>query len=182
MAIKSHNTEAIVLKRVNTGEMDRIITLLTPGQGKVACVAKGVRKMTSSQRAYLEPGNHISVLLISTQNLPILTQTRLIHDFSETKQSLIGMKRLTAVLEIVDKLFPEGVEEESLFQSVIAILTQLSQPNLSSSAIQQKLADILQELGYQALEETTYESITEYVAALIDKPVNSYDFLTVRKI
>jgi DNA repair protein RecO (recombination protein O) len=182
MPARSSATEAIVLKRTNTGEMDRIITLLTPHQGKVACVAKGVRKMTSSQRAYLEPGNYISVLLITTSNLPILTQSRLIENFPHSKESLIGMKRLAGVLEIVDKLFPEGVEEVQLFQAVKDILAQLNNPQVHLPAIQQKLADILQELGYQALEDTPYQSVTEYVAALIDRPVNSYDFLTVRKI
>ncbi len=36
-------TRAIVLRRTNYGESDRILNLLTP-EGKVAVLAKGVRK------------------------------------------------------------------------------------------------------------------------------------------
>jgi len=103
------------------GELDRIVTLFTPQKGKLVCVAKGVRKMNSSQRAYLEPGNYISVMMIETKSLPLLTQTRLINDFSQTKKSLTSLKKLTEVLEIIDQLFPEGVEEESLFAQVVSI-------------------------------------------------------------
>src|SRR5258708_2694208 len=98
MSAKSFTTEAIVLKRVNVGDLDRIVTLLTPSMGKLVCVAKGVRKMSSSQRAFLEPGNHISSLLIETRSLPILTQSRLLDDFAETKKNLTNMKKLAEIL------------------------------------------------------------------------------------
>lgn len=39
-------TRAIVLRRTNYGESDRILNLLTP-EGKVAVLAKGVRKEKS---------------------------------------------------------------------------------------------------------------------------------------
>lgn len=182
MSARTTATEAIVLKRVNTGEMDRILTLLTPLQGKVSCIAKGVRKMSSSQRAFLEPGNHIQVLLVNTQGLPILTQTRLLHDFPATKQTLLGMKRLSGVLEIIDRLFPEGVEEDQLFHTVVSILHHLDKSHVSLPQVQQELGGMLQELGYQSLEETPYDSITEYVAVLADRPLNAYDFLTLKKV
>jgi DNA repair protein RecO len=182
MRNKSFSCEGIVLKRVNTGEVDRVVTLLTPDQGKLTCVAKGVRKMTSSQRASLEPGNHISAFFIETQSLPLLTQTTLIHEFRGTKQDLVGIKRLSAVLEIVDRLFPENVEELELFQEVVQILHTLHKPGFHFSVIQDKLRVIIQNLGYQDLEDTPYKSITEYVAVLADRPMKSYDFLTVREV
>src|SRR5260221_9699234 len=133
---KSFSTEAIVLKRVNVGELDRIITLLTPTLGKLVCVAKGVRKMSSSQRAFLEPGNHISSLLIETKSLPILTQTRLLDDFSHSKKKLQNMKKLVEILEVVDQLFPEGVEEVELFGQIVHILQTLNLPGSSFTDIQ----------------------------------------------
>jgi DNA repair protein RecO (recombination protein O) len=182
MRANSFSSEAIVIKRVNTGEVDRVVTLLTPEQGKLTCVAKGVRKMSSSQRAFLEPGNHISAFFIKTQSLPILTQTKLINGSEATKQDLQGMKRLSAVLEIVDRLFPENVEEEALFAEVLEILHVLQSPKRQYQTIQDRLRHIVIELGYQDLEDTPYESITEYVAVLADRPLKSYDFLTVKEM
>src|SRR5579859_7718122 len=143
---RSFNTPALVLKRTNIGESDRIVTLLTPNQGKVVCVAKGVRKLTSSQSAALEPGNHVSVLLVQTHSLPLITQTKLLDNFADTKTNLNTMKKLTEILEIVDKLFPEGVEEIELFDSVINILEQLNEPRVSFHLIQDQLTQILVQL------------------------------------
>ena len=36
-------TPALVLRRVNFGEADRVLTLLTPDNGQVAAIAHGVR-------------------------------------------------------------------------------------------------------------------------------------------
>lgn len=40
-------TDAIILTRTDYGEADRIITLLTPGHGKLRLIAKGVRRIRS---------------------------------------------------------------------------------------------------------------------------------------
>ena len=47
-------TDAIVLKRTNYGEADRIITVLTPEQGKVSLLARGVRKPKSKLAGGIE--------------------------------------------------------------------------------------------------------------------------------
>lgn len=177
--IRSFSTEAIVLKRANTGEHDRIITLLTPERGKVTCVAKGVRKLNSSQRAYLEPGNHVSILLVNTHSMPILTQTKLFTDFSYLKKDLKGMKKLAEILEVIDRLFPEEAEEPELFIQMLDIITALNKPRPSFTAIQDQLSEVLVKLGYQDFRETAYTSILDYVAAVADRPMRSYEYLTV---
>ncbi|SRR5258708_39534384 len=178
--IRSFSTEAIVLKRVNTGEQDRVLTLLTPGQGKLACIAKGVRKLSSSQGAFLEPGNHVTVLLINTSSLPILTQTKLLSDFTHAKKDLKGIKKLMEVLEVIDQLFPEGAEEPELFEQMVGVIEMLNQPNCSYSHIQNELTDVLMKLGYQDFRDTAHNSILDQVAAVADRPMRSYDYLTVK--
>lgn len=175
----SFSTRALVLKRYNVGEMDRLLTLLTPEKGKLKCVAKGVRKMTSSQRAYLEPGNLVDILLIETKSTPILTQTRLVDDFASAKVNLKQMKQFWQILEIVEMLFPEGEAEEALFMDVEAILRNLCAVKPSYVEIQEKLNQIMISLGYQDFHDTKYSTIGEYVSIVADRPLHSYDFLTV---
>lgn len=52
--MKQHTTKAILLKRIEFGEADRIITALTPDVGKVTLLAKGVRKSKSKLAGGLE--------------------------------------------------------------------------------------------------------------------------------
>src|SRR6266550_6261884 len=47
-------TEAIILRRTNYGEADRILNLLTPEHGKISAIAKGVRKTKSKLAGGLE--------------------------------------------------------------------------------------------------------------------------------
>jgi DNA repair protein RecO len=47
-------TRGIVLTRTDFGEADRIITLLTPGQGKLRLMAKGVRRVKSKLAGGIE--------------------------------------------------------------------------------------------------------------------------------
>ena len=52
--MKTENTKAIVLARIDYGEADRIITFLTPDQGKLRLMAKGVRKVKSKLAGGIE--------------------------------------------------------------------------------------------------------------------------------
>jgi len=59
----SVKTEAVVLRSLRFGEADRILHLYTPGRGKVAAIAKGVRRTRSRFGGRLEPFFRLSLLL-----------------------------------------------------------------------------------------------------------------------
>jgi DNA repair protein RecO (recombination protein O) len=59
----SLRTEAIVLRSIRYGEADRILHLYTPGYGRLAAIAKGVRRARSRFGARLEPFFHIKTIL-----------------------------------------------------------------------------------------------------------------------
>ncbi len=178
--MQSWTTEAIVLKRVNVGEADRVITVLTPDEGKLVCIAKGVRKMSSTQRAYLEPGNHVTTHLRSTSSLPIISQTQLLNQFAQSKQQLKRVKQVFEVLELADVLFVENVEDQEGFELVCQILETLNADSGNFRVVQDMLSQLFTHLGYQDLRETQYSSILEYAAAVAERPVRSYEFLSVR--
>ncbi len=52
--MKQNVTSAIILRRINYGEADRILTVITPDYGKVSLLAKGVRKSKSRLAGGLE--------------------------------------------------------------------------------------------------------------------------------
>ena len=52
---RRYTTDAIVLSRFDLGEADRVLTLITPGIGKLKAIAKGVRRPTSRLGGSLEP-------------------------------------------------------------------------------------------------------------------------------
>jgi DNA repair protein RecO (recombination protein O) len=52
--VKSLQTKAIVLSRTDYGEADRILTFLTPHEGKLRLMARGVRKAKSKVAGGIE--------------------------------------------------------------------------------------------------------------------------------
>ena len=58
-----YRTHALVLRRRDYHDADRILTLFTPSMGKLEVIAKGVRKPTSHKAGHLELFTHISVLI-----------------------------------------------------------------------------------------------------------------------
>ena len=56
-------TEAVVLRSIRYGEADRILHLYTPDRGRLAAIAKGVRRARSRFGARLEPFFYVRMVL-----------------------------------------------------------------------------------------------------------------------
>lgn len=175
----SFKTEALILKRVNTGETDRIVTLLSKDRGKIVCVAKGIRKLKSNNRAALEPGNFVQVFLIETKSLPILTQTKLIKEATSVRQSLAGISQLSQILEIFDRLFVEDFIDQDTSLLAFAIHEELLSENKKNNKLKALLNQLIQKLGYQDFGATAHQNILDYVAEITEKKMKSFDYLKV---
>ena len=73
-----YRTEAVVLKGVDFGETDKVLTLYTLHQGKLRVVAKGVRRPGSRLGGHLDILTHSQLLLAHGRNLDIVTQAETI--------------------------------------------------------------------------------------------------------
>ncbi len=178
---KNFRVVGIVLKRMNVGETDRVVSLLTAEHGRLTVVAKGVRKVSSSNRALLEPGNYIQAYLIKTKTMPLLTQAKMIDDCAELRTELAGIRRLSQFLEILDRLFVEEELEPALFKQVLSLREGIVKQQLHNGQIKQALENLVAALGYQNPRDSEYDSVLDYVAALADRPMRSFDYLQVKK-
>lgn len=175
----SFKTEAIILKRINIGETDRLVTLLSKDRGKIACVAKGVRKLKSSNRAVLEPGNLAQVFLIKTKSMPLLTQSKLLKEAASLRQTLAGISQLSQILEIFDRLFVEDFIDEETSQLAFEIHQELLSSQKKNIRIKELLRELIKALGYQDFQKTPHHSILDYVSEITEKKMKSFDFLKI---
>lgn len=179
MASRSITLSGIVLKRHNTGETDRIVTLLTMELGKITVVAKGVRKLHSSKSSILEPGNYVKAFCIQTHSLPILTQAALISDTGSARESLKKMRQLHQFLEIMDQLFVEEELELEFFAEILYAREQIISADASLDTIRLAFERILTTLGYH-VPGTRLDSILDKVSQLTERPIRSFEFLVVK--
>lgn len=180
MAERSFRIVGIVLKRVSTGEKDQVITILTQERGKLVCIAKGVRALTSSRSGTLEPGSLFKGLCISTKSLPLLTQAQLIRDLRPAEPTLSKLRGITQFLEILDRLFVEEEIEPKLFELVVSIHTELREETPHKRTIKHKLLQLIQQLGFAEDNPDKYESVLEYVAHITERPMRSFEYLVVK--
>jgi DNA repair protein RecO (recombination protein O) len=178
---RTFNAVGIVLKRSNTGETDRVVSLLTREFGKIVTVAKGVRKLSSSKRAFLEPGNYVKAHFIQTKSMPLLTQATLIDDCSNIRDSLADIRKLTQLLEVIEKLFVEEELEDELFNKVLSLRQKIILKQASNGHIKLAMGNLIESLGYQHPNLSDHNSILDYVSQLADKPMRSFEYLSVKK-
>lgn len=178
MKTRSFTCQAIVLKRSSVGETDRILTILSQEYGKLAVVAKGVRKLSSSRSAMVEPGNIIKAYCINTKSLPLLTQTSLIADTATARESLAQLKQLHQLLEILDRLFVEIELDIELFDLILRTREMIVSGRGSVTKIREQLEILITSLGFQTSAEAGFDNLSDYISSLSDKRVHSYEFLT----
>lgn len=108
--MKTITTRAIVLRRTNFGEADRILQLLTP-EGRRSVMAKGVRKEKSKLAGGIELFAVTDVVLGEGKGeLGILTSARLVHfyrhiieDYDRLQFGYFVIQQITRASENVDE-------------------------------------------------------------------------------
>ena len=75
------NDQGIVLRSYPFGEADRVVVILSPNNGKLRTVAKGIRKTKSRFGGRLEPFTHVDLVLYEGRNLDTITQVSVIEAF-----------------------------------------------------------------------------------------------------
>ena len=181
MLQRNFTAVGLVLKRVKVGETDVIITMLTQERGKLVCRAKGVRTLKSTKRSTLQPGNLVRFHWLETKSLPLLTQALMEQDCSEMESTLPRMRQLSQLLELCERLFIESELEEKIFNQIVKLRQSIVQNRLGSTDVRTTFRSIITQLGYQDPEDSKYESIGDYISALSDKPMRSYNFLSVKR-
>lgn len=114
-------TEGLIIKRINFGEADRVVTVLTDRYGKISTIARGVRKITSRRAGNIEVLNRVKLHLFKSIKNYTLQEAESIETFSRLKENLTLSTTSFHILELVDRLVPEGQKNPHLYNLVISI-------------------------------------------------------------
>lgn len=125
MASRSYRTEAIVLKTLDLGEADRILTLLTRHFGKVRVVAKGIRKPLARLAGYAEPLTHGTFQLARGRNLDVLTGAESRAHYATLRGDLVSIAAGWYVAELADRFTADHLPAAPIFDLVENALRHL---------------------------------------------------------
>ena len=112
---RRYTTDAIVLSRFDLGEADRVLTLITPGIGKLKAIAKGVRRPTSRLGGSLEPFAELTVALARGRTFDVVTQVSVGHAWLTLRDSLESTATAWYLAELADRSLEERHAAEPLY-------------------------------------------------------------------
>jgi DNA repair protein RecO (recombination protein O) len=105
-----YKTEAIVLRSMDLGEADRVLTVLTPRLGKLRVIAKGIRRTRSRLGGGLEPFSDVHLVLAVGRTFDVVTQSALENPHLGLRDDLHSTAAAWYLVELVDR-FCEGTAE-----------------------------------------------------------------------
>lgn len=122
-----YRVNAIVLRRRDLGDTDRIVTLLTAEHGRRRVVAKGSRKPSSRLAGHLEPFGATRLLIARTRGLDIISQAESIDPFEGLRRTESSIASAGYFAELVDTLVPEDEAHEDVYELLFASYRLLSE-------------------------------------------------------
>ncbi|SRR5260221_6950871 len=113
---KSHNLKGIVYRMFNSGQADKIIYIMDLEGSKHILMAKGIKKPNSRKSNSIDLGNYIEAGILDGYQIPIITEIKLLDEFTAFKKNFNNMLFLQLICEVIDKVSLEGYKDDYLFK------------------------------------------------------------------
>ncbi len=148
MRDRVYRTEAVIIRRSDVGEADRVLTILTP-LGKQRVVARGARKISSRLAGHIELFTHATLMLAIGRNLHIVTQSNPLERFDRLRTDLERIGAAYYAAELVDRLVEEADENRRAFALLLATLRSLDAGAAADLTLRAYELHLLDALGYR---------------------------------
>ncbi len=149
MRSRVYRTEAIVLRRSDYSEADRILTIYTPRFGKRRVIAKGVRKTTSRLAGHIELFTRVQLLLAEGRNLDIVTQAEIVAPYRALREDLQRVSFAYYIAELLDKLTTDEEGQSPAYTLLAETLDALDSAPHPELAVRRFELRLLALLGYR---------------------------------
>ncbi|MDD3264786.1 MAG: DNA repair protein RecO [Dehalococcoidales bacterium] len=148
---REYQTEAVIIRKTRLGEADRIITLYTPGLGKLQAVAKAVRKTKSKLSGHLELLTYSQVTLARGRNLDTIIGSQAINSFLPLRNSLEATSAGLYLAEMISLFTAEAdrIDNHKLFKLLVSSLEKLNQGSACHTCLRYFEVQLLGYTGFR---------------------------------
>jgi DNA repair protein RecO (recombination protein O) len=127
-----YRCDAIVLRRMDLGETDRILTLLSDRFGKIRVIAKGIRRPTARLGPHVELFSATRLMLSRGRELDVITGAETLDLHGGLRSDLDALGVASHCAEMVDRFLADRDENRVVYRLLGTALTHLdagSPPN-----------------------------------------------------
>jgi DNA repair protein RecO (recombination protein O) len=125
-----YRTQAIILRRYDFSEADRLLTLYTQASGKIRAIAKGARKMNSRQLGHVELFTRSNMLIALGRELHVVSQAEMVESFLPLHEDLERGAYANYIAELVENFSEFDEQNTGLFDLLNHTLGWLSAPEV----------------------------------------------------
>lgn len=104
----TYREEGIVIRKKNSGEADKILTIYTKGQGRVTAFAPGARRITSRKASATELFTHGIYFLSKGREMDTLTESEVLNSFFALREDLQKAALAFYLAEVLNSLLADG--------------------------------------------------------------------------
>ncbi len=144
-----YRVSAIVLKRREQGEADRLLTVMTRDRGKLTLLAKGVRKPASRKAGHIEPFTYVELLVAKGKSLDLVTQAETLEAHRALREDLWRSSWAYYVVELADAFTQDEDPNALFFDLVLETLGRLNAGVDPALAVRYYELHLLSLVGYQ---------------------------------
>jgi DNA repair protein RecO (recombination protein O) len=165
---RTFRTDAVILRRQDFGEADRLLVLITPEHGKFRAIAKGARKPIARKTGHVELFALVDMLIARGRELHIITQAETREPFLALREDLIRSTYANHLVELVDRFTTEQDTSRAEFDLLVSALGWLasdSDPRLVARYYELRLlalAGFAPSLHYCALGQEDLEPVDQF--------------------
>lgn len=147
----SHKTEAILLRSLDYGESDRIVTFYTRDHGKIRGIAKGARRSRKRFANALELFccSQIVFSRKGRDGLALVEESRVRHHFEKIRQDLKKTLMASYLIDLTDQFTLEDKKNGELFQLLHDFLGQINGNDCAEALLRFFEIRLLACVGYQ---------------------------------
>ncbi|MBO9129604.1 DNA repair protein RecO [Bacillus sp. 165] len=138
--------EGIVLKAINYGETNKIVTIFSRELGKVGVVARGAKKPNSRLSSVSQPFTYGYFLVQVGTGLGTLQQGEVISSMRDIREDIFITAYASLVIELTDKALEEKKSNPFLFELMYQTLHYMNEgvdPEVLAYIYQTKMMPVL---------------------------------------
>lgn len=139
--------DCLLLRGVDSGESDRLVTLLTSERGKIFAAMKGVRKAGAKLKFASRPFCFAEYVFAERGGRYTVTGASLHDGFFGLSEDILSFYAAASVTQICDRLVLEGMDGGPYLVAAVRCLSSLSEGG-GADALLRFLLTVLSEAGY----------------------------------
>lgn len=128
-------TQGVVIKEVNTGEADKIITIFSKGQGKISGFAKNARRTKNRIAAGTQLLCYSDFVLFKGKDMHNISSCDVIESFYEIREDVFKLTYSAHMIELINDVVQENQPATKVLQLFLNSMHFLSKTEKSSELI-----------------------------------------------